>query len=514
MLRVDLGCGRTKADGFIGLDRFQMPGVDLIGDLDAALPFQSNSVDLIYASHSLEHVRDLSFTIREIYRVLRHGGQLCVVAPYSEQKLNIANPYHLVTFNEHTPRFWTNYQTADIEPEEYEHPQTKQWGLLESDNSQPDIDLRLVNMEFFYFPEFRKYSEGEKRLFRQHRIDVCDQISYHLIAWKPAEADDPRPFEEHLAAFTPYESALIRHRRKSDKHDLASRKPSAKTPDEQLPDLLDRLADPNGGRADVSRSERPTVGLLQTLINDLVEARRAEAKTTISSLRAEIEVSDVLIDEYRNRIEELRGYIGHLESQAEAFKHSFAPSLMFGKATELAALYAELSGYRHSRAQRIASRFRSDTLWLMISPAFSELKTFSESHLRGPAYRLMLSHDLRSIGYREYRMSFSAEDMLAIDLAVSPVTASGGFVGVEIVSHDSKVVAQALVELDRVTAERPTRFSLPDKVSLRRGWALRVFVRGATAPVALYELVHTSPFRRSPRRRPFTSLAAKRVAAR
>src|SRR5947207_1577490 len=81
-LQVDLGCGRIKLPGFIGVDRFPMPGVDLVADLDALLPFASDSVDLIYASHSLEHVRDLSRVMRETYRICKHGAQICIVAPY------------------------------------------------------------------------------------------------------------------------------------------------------------------------------------------------------------------------------------------------------------------------------------------------------------------------------------------------------------------------------------------------------------------------------------------------
>ena len=220
MLKLDLGCGKTKTRGFCGVDRHPLPGVDVIADLDAELPFRPNSADLVYASHSLEHVRNLLFTIREIYRVLRHGGQLCIVAPYNNQKLNIANPYHLSNFNEHTPRFWTNYASAEIDPEEYEHPHAKQWGLLKSDNSNPDIDLRLVDMEFFYFPQYLRCGDQEKRALRQNWFDVCDQILYRLIAWKPSDSNDRRPYEAHLREFVPYKSALIWNRRKADKHRL------------------------------------------------------------------------------------------------------------------------------------------------------------------------------------------------------------------------------------------------------------------------------------------------------
>lgn len=189
-VRLDLGCGRAKVPGFIGVDRFALPGVAVLADLNARLPFANDSVDLVYASHSLEHVRDLGRTIREIHRICKHGAQLCIVAPYYAQGLNLANPYHLHAFNEHTPRFWTASPLTLIEPAEYCHPHASAWGLLESDNSTPDIDIRCVRMEFFYFREYRELPKHEQRRRRKHEQDVCDQLVYHLLVLKRVVSDE------------------------------------------------------------------------------------------------------------------------------------------------------------------------------------------------------------------------------------------------------------------------------------------------------------------------------------
>lgn len=186
---VDLGCGLAKKPEFIGVDRFQLPGVDIIADLDGKLPFDDSSVDLVYASHSLEHVKDLMHTIREIYRICKHGAQVCIVAPYYEQKLNFANPYHIQAFNEHTPRFWTDYPYSPIPKEEWWHPHAVTWGLSKSDHSDPGIDLRCVRMKFSYFPDYRNLRPEEQRKARKEKIDVCDQIIYFLIAIKKPVSD-------------------------------------------------------------------------------------------------------------------------------------------------------------------------------------------------------------------------------------------------------------------------------------------------------------------------------------
>jgi predicted SAM-dependent methyltransferase len=188
MLKIDLGCGPSKTEGFLGVDRFALPGVDIVADLDSKLPFASNSVDLVYASHSLEHVSDLIATMQEIYRICKHNAQICIVAPYSEQKLNAANPYHKHVFNEHTPRFWTDHPDAPIDSRDYYHPHASRWGLARSDYSEPTMDFRITRMEFFYFPEYQSMTPDEQRRMRSQRWDVCDQIMYHLVAWKESAA--------------------------------------------------------------------------------------------------------------------------------------------------------------------------------------------------------------------------------------------------------------------------------------------------------------------------------------
>jgi SAM-dependent methyltransferase len=191
MRKLNLGCGTQNSPGFVGIDRFPMPGVDLLVDLDSgSLPFQDGAFDLIYANHSLEHVTDLMALMKEIWRVGKPGAQVCIGAPYYSQGLNLANPYHKQAFNEHTPRFWTNCPTSGVDPAEYSRPpQGAAWGLASSDNSDPGFDLRCRRMEFFYFADYWGLSPEEQRAARRRDNDVCEHILYHLIVFKPPLTD-------------------------------------------------------------------------------------------------------------------------------------------------------------------------------------------------------------------------------------------------------------------------------------------------------------------------------------
>lgn len=184
--RLELGCGAAKPDGFLGLDRYPLPGVDVVADLDAPLPFPDNTFDLLLGFHSLEHVVSLTDTMREVCRVAKPGAQVVIGAPYATMQLNLANPYHLQSFNEHTPRFWTNAGTCSLDPAEWQQPPLgAQWGLARSDNSNPGFDLRTLRMEFFYFAEFARLDRAAQRYARRHYLDVCEQILYHLVVFKP-----------------------------------------------------------------------------------------------------------------------------------------------------------------------------------------------------------------------------------------------------------------------------------------------------------------------------------------
>lgn len=211
-LFIDLGCGLAKTEGFIGVDRFALPGVDVVCDLDSAFPFPDDSASYIIASHSLEHVADLAHVLAEIYRICRDRAIVTMVAPYHATSLNEANPYHKQVFNEHTARFFTNaFSIPTIAAVEFEFPHAKEWGAIESDHSAHRIDIRPLRQEFFYFPAFRGLPEGARRVLRQHLANVCDQMLLHAVVVKSPISDDEL---RQLASSTDFvETAALKARR-------------------------------------------------------------------------------------------------------------------------------------------------------------------------------------------------------------------------------------------------------------------------------------------------------------
>ena len=80
-LRLHVGAGRHRLDGWLNLDVQALPGVDVVADVRRGLEF--DHVDAIYAEHFLEHLaidEALAF-LSECRRALRPGGWLRLSTP-------------------------------------------------------------------------------------------------------------------------------------------------------------------------------------------------------------------------------------------------------------------------------------------------------------------------------------------------------------------------------------------------------------------------------------------------
>jgi len=86
---VELGCGPKKRAGTLGIDVVDLPGVDIVTDLERGLPFlPNNSVDEIHCRSLLEHIENFQLLMREIVRVLKKHSKAYIFVPH------FSNPYY------------------------------------------------------------------------------------------------------------------------------------------------------------------------------------------------------------------------------------------------------------------------------------------------------------------------------------------------------------------------------------------------------------------------------------
>lgn len=82
-MKIDIGCGNHKREGFIGVDIAPGDQVDYVIDIERdRLPFEDNTVDHVFSNHTFEHIVSPQNILREIVRVCKHEALVEVWTPY------------------------------------------------------------------------------------------------------------------------------------------------------------------------------------------------------------------------------------------------------------------------------------------------------------------------------------------------------------------------------------------------------------------------------------------------
>ena len=109
LLKVDIGGGLYPRAGYLTVDQ---EGADITCDLNEGIPLPNNSVGVINASHVLEHLKDPIKSMREIHRVLAHGGWAMIEVPSTDGRGAWQDPTHVSYWNEHSFWYYTNKDKA------------------------------------------------------------------------------------------------------------------------------------------------------------------------------------------------------------------------------------------------------------------------------------------------------------------------------------------------------------------------------------------------------------------
>lgn len=118
MVVLDLGCGRYKVEGAVGVDQSLEVRPDVVCDFtEAPLPFADGTVDQVHCRHVLEHVEDIWALMDEIHRVLKPGAHLIVEVPYWSSEGAFRDPTHVRFFSEKSFDYWD----PDCECRYYSH---------------------------------------------------------------------------------------------------------------------------------------------------------------------------------------------------------------------------------------------------------------------------------------------------------------------------------------------------------------------------------------------------------
>jgi len=103
MIILDVGCGRNKVKGAIGIDVNPQSDADIIHDLNKfPWPFRDNEFDLIICHDVLEHLDDVIKVMEEIWRISRDEALVKIQVPSASGFTLFSDPTHKQGFTSRT----------------------------------------------------------------------------------------------------------------------------------------------------------------------------------------------------------------------------------------------------------------------------------------------------------------------------------------------------------------------------------------------------------------------------
>jgi SAM-dependent methyltransferase len=91
---LDIGCGKSKIQGAIGVDFNANLGVDVVHDLNKfPYPFDEREFDQIHIRDTLFLLDNPLKVMEEVYRICKPGGGVVVVQPYFRSVWNFVDPW-------------------------------------------------------------------------------------------------------------------------------------------------------------------------------------------------------------------------------------------------------------------------------------------------------------------------------------------------------------------------------------------------------------------------------------
>jgi len=199
-LRLDLGCGVWKTQGFVGVDIYEGPEVDVTADLNRRFPFPDNSVDEIKAHDVIEHLKDNIHSMNEIWRVCKPYAKVDIRVPSTDGRGAFQDPTHISFWNLNSFKYYCVEFPAYIElcksygfqgafkvltlteeesPDQVIHVRAILEAIkniddqLISENNSADWSLREINLVIF--PDWNKSEEW----LAQELSNVIRSIATH-----------------------------------------------------------------------------------------------------------------------------------------------------------------------------------------------------------------------------------------------------------------------------------------------------------------------------------------------
>lgn len=147
-LKLDLGCGKNKQQGFTGVDIYKYENVDIVADLTQRWHFEDNSVDEVYCSYLTQYFtgHQRIYFFNELHRVLKPNAQARIITPHWTHEKAYGDP--LVQFPPitGTSYFYLNKQWRESNAPHINYQCDFEW-VLAGTHDQNDDWVAFRNQE-------------------------------------------------------------------------------------------------------------------------------------------------------------------------------------------------------------------------------------------------------------------------------------------------------------------------------------------------------------------------------
>ena len=101
--KLNIGCGKDIKIDYINLDSANLPGVNIVHNLNNyPYPFKDNVFTEVNASMIIEHLTDWNKAMEEIWRICSNGAKIYIRVPFFPSYYAVTDPTHKAVFTYYT----------------------------------------------------------------------------------------------------------------------------------------------------------------------------------------------------------------------------------------------------------------------------------------------------------------------------------------------------------------------------------------------------------------------------
>ena len=173
-MKLNLGCGYNKLDGYINVDHDPNCKPDIVADLEQPLPFEDSSVDEIVMVHILEHLGQSTETYfkvwKELYRILKNEGVIKITVPHWNHENFHHDPTHV---RKVTP------VGVDMFSQERNLYTIQTGGSETTLGLQLGIDIGVTEVGYDFMPWFEAHIKGQHRDVVEREMNKYNNACYN-----------------------------------------------------------------------------------------------------------------------------------------------------------------------------------------------------------------------------------------------------------------------------------------------------------------------------------------------